>query len=203
MESKLSWDTAFSIAEEDGRKIIDLDTKMDKYELLALLFHKETAKIDSSKEINVVKNDKKRYFEDTTMCYNCGDIGHTSRNCKVVREVNCMYCDTYHNRKPCDFILCDNCLYLGHSARWCRSKPYELEVCTDCPFQYHYSDECPRIWRKYKILGNSKATKDNIIMSCPCCQSSSHFMDDCPQKDRRFSIFTKDYMKIIEKPKPN
>lgn len=182
--------------EENGVKVLDICDSMDKFELLSLLFHRETVKVEALGEISVTKNDKKRYFEDSTICYNCGEIGHVSRNCGVEKERNCMYCDINHKGKPCDFVLCDNCLNLGHNSRNCRSRPRQLRICKKCPLQSHYDDECPRVWRKYRLKSTSKSS--SLIMSCPYCYSDSHFMDDCSMKDRKFTIFTKHYLKVLE-----
>lgn len=43
----------------------------------------------------------------------------------------------------------------------------------------------------------SSSRKSNLIMSCPYCYSDSHFMDDCQMKDRKFTIFTKNFLRIL------
>lgn len=187
-----------NVREENGIKVLDIGHDMGKFEILSLLFHKETIKVEALGEISVVKNDRKRYFEDSTVCYNCGEIGHVSRNCRVERERNCMYCDINHRGRPCDFVLCDNCLNMGHSSRNCRNRSRQSRICRSCPLQCHYEDECPRTWRKYKLRNTAKGC--DLVMSCPYCYSDSHFMDDCLMKDRKFTIFTKNFLKTLEPP---
>lgn len=184
---------------ENNLQIIDIDTDLDTYDLLSVLFHKETMVVDSSTVFSIVKNDKRRYFEDTTVCYKCGEIGHISRDCSLVIERNCMYCDINHKGRSCDFLFCDNCLRLGHTSRYCNTRQFQPINCGQCPSQNHYEEECPRIWRRYN-LKNLKPSK-NLIMSCPLCFSSNHFIDDCEERNRTFTIFTKDYIKLLEKPR--
>lgn len=194
-----SLDLFSQITEENGVKFIDLDQNVDKYELLGMLFHNPTLKVDVDKSFLVSKNDKKRYFEDSSVCFNCGEIGHVVKDCVVVKSRNCMYCDINHDKKPCDYLLCDNCFHLGHTAKFCRSRPYVPIICKNCPTQYHYTDECPKIWRVYKMQNGGK--KNKLIMSCPYCHSDNHFMDDCDMKDRRFSIFTKNFRNLNKRHK--
>ncbi|ELA42942.1 uncharacterized protein VICG_00257 [Vittaforma corneae ATCC 50505] len=183
----------------DGNQIIDIDEDIDKYDLLSMMFHRESVSLDTSRAVTSVKNDKRRYFEDTTVCYKCGEVGHVSRDCTQEQERSCIYCSTMHKGKPCDYLLCDNCFRLGHAYRFCRDRPLEHRLCNLCPAQRHYVDECPRIWRRYKLVNRNRMA--NFVMSCPLCFSSSHLMDDCEEKDRRFTIFTSNYLNAMEKPK--
>lgn len=184
---------------ENGNQIIDLEEDIDKYELLSLLFHKDSIPLDPSNFTANTKNDKKRYFEDTTVCYKCGQLGHVSRNCDSEDQRNCPYCDTNHKGRNCSLLLCDKCLKVGHTFRFCKERTPEPRICMKCPLQYHYSDECPRTWRKYKMIEKKSAEK--LIMSCPICFSTAHFLDDCEMKDKKYTIFTKNYLKILQKDK--
>lgn len=187
------------IKEENGIKVIEIGEFDDKYELLAMIFHNPTLQVDINNSFVISKNDSKRYFEDTTVCFNCGEVGHISRNCKIIDERNCMYCDLKHIKQPCSFILCENCKYLGHHTRFCRGRQYHPQICLECPLQHHYTDECPKVWRVYKF--KNYPNKKAIIMSCPHCQGEDHFLDDCTLNDRKFSIFTKNYMEVARKVK--
>lgn len=182
---------------ENGLQIIDINTDLDKYELLSLIFHKETVVVDTDRVFSTIKNDRKRYFEDTTVCYQCGQMGHVSRNCDVVKKNNCMYCDMDHKGKNCDFLFCDNCLKLGHTYRFCRERRFQPLNCKLCVNQNHYEEECPRIWRRYKLAKIETALE--LIMSCPLCFSNTHFLDDCEMQDRKYTIFTKEYKALLQK----
>lgn len=182
---------------EDGMQVIDLEEDVEKYDLLSRMFHKESVVLDTKDLVLPLKNDKRRYFEDTTVCYKCGELGHVSRDCIQENNKNCMYCDLNHRGKPCDFIFCDNCQRLGHFYKACREKKYKPTVCLECPLQYHYSDECPRVWRKYRLVNEN--VKNEFMASCPLCFSRDHFLDDCEYQERRMTIFTKDYLEILGK----
>ncbi|KAM0681743.1 hypothetical protein GINT2_000257 [Glugoides intestinalis] len=180
---------------EDGIQVIDLEEDMNNYELLSLLFHKKSIPLDSSQIIVSSNIESRRYFGNNAVCYRCGEIGHLSMDCKQDRRVNCMFCDKLHIGCSCDYLLCDNCNMLGHTFRYCKQRPIGNEMCRRCPApQCHYIYECPRKWRKYKLL--NKNSNKTIIASCPLCFSTSHFLDDCDKKDRKFTIFTKKYLSL-------
>lgn len=183
---------------EDGKQILDIDFCVDKYELLSQMFYKETISTDSNISFSNVKAEKKRFFEDTTVCFNCGNMGHVSRECTEDRNRNCMFCDLYHRNKPCQFLFCDNCHHLGHSYKFCRQKRYDYPLCKCAPTQNHYIDECTNMWRTYKIR-NADNYKKDIIKSCPLCFSKSHFIDDCELQTRKYTIFNSDYERYIGK----
>lgn len=183
-----------SIHIEDGNQIIDIEEDIEKYELLSLLFHREAIPIDQSEFVVTAKNDRKRYFGDSTVCYKCGEIGHVSRDCTKDQLRNCVYCSTRHRGRPCDYLFCDRCSRFGHAYHFCREPRPDDRLCNACPDQVHYITECPRVWRHYRF--RSKETRSVAVMSCPLCFSTSHFLDDCEQKARKFSIFTKRYLRI-------
>lgn len=183
----------------DGNQVVDMEEDIGKYDLLSMMFHRESIPLDVSKAAAAARNEKRRYFEDTTVCYKCGEVGHVSRDCAQEQERGCIYCGASHRGRPCDYLLCDNCLRLGHTYRFCRDRQQGHWPCSACPMQRHYADECPRVWRRYRLEGRSRM--GSLVMSCPLCFSTSHLMDDCGEKDRRFTIFTKDYLAVLEKPR--
>lgn len=190
------WDAAMS---NNGQNVIELEVPVEKYELLSLLFHQETLRIERDESIIISKAENKRYFGDSTMCYKCGEYGHQSRDCQSNIERNCMYCGIIHANRPCEYVFCDNCLCFGHRENRCREQQFPKVICRSCPSQYHYTHDCPRAWRRYvtRNLGQSKS----FVMSCAYCHSASHFIDDCESKACRFSIFTKHYKELLQTPK--
>ncbi|KAI5169602.1 hypothetical protein PAEPH01_0852 [Pancytospora epiphaga] len=183
---------------EDGRKVIDITEDMDTYDLLSEIFHNVTVHVDKDTSVSVSKNENSRYFGDGTVCYRCGFTGHMSKDCNASYTRNCAFCSLYHPLEPCEYSFCYNCNHFGHHEKSCREKKLPRFLCKQCKGQLHYSVDCPKPWRSYK-LRNLKVLK-NFRINCAYCHSTAHFIDDCNMKSCQISIFTKKYKELIKKP---
>ncbi|KAI5147945.1 hypothetical protein ENBRE01_0005 [Enteropsectra breve] len=180
---------------EDEKRVVDI-ANVDMYTALSDIFYSDTIFIEKDDAIKIFKNENKRYFGDSTICYECGQTGHLSKDCAIKIERNCAYCSLYHLHRPCAFIFCYNCCSIGHKEKHCKIKKNNKLMCTRCPLQFHLTRDCPRLWRKY-IVRNLHGEK-SLKTSCAFCFSGTHFIDDCPMKDCKISIFSKNYKKLAK-----
>lgn len=163
--------------------------------LISLLYHSpdvQTVKLVSDKENDSVI---KRYYLDTTLCYTCGQIGHTERKCRRNLDPFCVLCTGAHTKSSCPMKVCNKCNLLGHTFKECKeeSDPKRFKKCVYCVNEHTESD-CP-IWRQY-IFKDDTFVKPLSIKGCTNCGSNNHFVDDCRTKKSKFSIFTSDYKNV-------
>ncbi|GFP56109.1 cellular nucleic acid-binding protein homolog [Trichoderma asperellum] len=91
-------------------------------------------------------------------CYNCGELGHTSKGCTQERV-------EHASEKP--KISCYNCGNEGHRVRDCPEPRVDKFACKNCGKSGHRIAECPE-----------PPNLDNV--ECRKCNKTGHFAKDCP-----------------------
>ncbi|AFN84034.1 arginine methyltransferase-interacting protein [Encephalitozoon romaleae SJ-2008] len=170
------------------------------YNILGLVYHFEDVKTENKTRASTKStNSKPRYFCDTTTCFRCGEMSHEFRECtKTFKKDICVLCSRNgHVREQCPCRYCTRCRGFGHSLDVCPS-PRDLdmqEMCKACPAGKHSIEDCPRVWKRYKLNGNT--SRYTIYKACPKCFSRNHFIDDCSSSDRaQSSIFNSSYFEL-------
>lgn len=168
-----------------------------KSEFLSLFYHSyesEDAEINENKEN---ESTQLRYFADTRVCYNCGEVGHVEGKCPLKTQQVCILCGyNDHIRYNCPQIICAKCGLCGHRYRDCKEeidRRKRYMICTRCPNK-HTVPDCSLIWRRYKF---DKLNRNEIRMSCCNCLKKDHFVDDCDGKRSKNGIFTGFYDQLI------
>ncbi|KCZ80066.1 hypothetical protein H312_02522, partial [Anncaliia algerae PRA339] len=192
-DNKIALDS-IEVREFTGNFVYESTYESDQ-KLLSLLYHSPDIKI--SKLISDKENDssKKRYYVDNTLCYECGQVGHTERRCPRNLEPFCVLCTGAHYKVNCIMKVCNRCNTLGHIARDCKEEGDRKRFlqCRKCRYEHSESD-CPR-WRRYIFKENSYV-KPLKYRACTNCASDNHFTDDCRSRKSKFSIFNSDYKSV-------
>ena len=159
--------------EEDAKACIDGLGELDGRQLRTSLA-KEKAKSSSSSSGGGSKSGSKnmnhRYWEKdiSTVCFNCGQVGHIGANCmNPAKAKPCPLCAGLDHEQwgcPCNRI-CFNCGIPGHVNRMCtyrRGMPRRM-VCGICFTQGHHRLQC-RAAPSY--AQNAPAIQDATCMDC-------------------------------------
>ncbi|GAB7350006.1 hypothetical protein MBLNU459_g0682t1 [Dothideomycetes sp. NU459] len=132
-------------------------------------------------------------------CFNCQEIGHTSRNCTEEKreiekaEIKCFNCkEVGHYIRSCpnvreDRNACRNCKQPGHKASDC-TEPRSAEgvECKNCGEMGHFNRDCPTkpkmVCRNCQQEGHraSECTEEHVIV-CRNCDEQGHVSKDCPK----------------------
>lgn len=183
-----------------------LQNENNKDDLLSLFFHSYESNIEDKKSnFDESENTQKRYFADTRICYNCGEIGHIDSKCPKRISKICILCgSTDHIRYNCPLVICSKCGFCGHRFKDCREnidRRKRYNFCFRCPNK-HIINDCSYHWRKYRY---NRLDSKQINKCCCYCLSSNHFIDDCHIRKSKNSIFTVKYEEMLNTygPSPN
>lgn len=169
-------------------------------DLLSLFFHNTNTTIQKSVTSVDIDQSQRRYFADTLICYECGDVGHVSCRCPNLKLDVCIMCGFMgHDRNECPMTVCNRCYMLGHCAKECTGKraAESYMLCKVCAYGEHTIGDCPRKWRVYVVMGDVR--EDRLVKCCSNCYSGNHYVDDCSRGGprTRFSIFNSRFKSMV------
>lgn len=133
-----------------------------------------------------------RYFKLTNpaslvRCLSCGGEGHVQVGCP---SRSCSHCGAWddHFSSACpSFLKCGHCRRRGHSSLHCKNRASEAggvnDPCDTCHGANHIEEECPQLWRSFRIEnmnGLNKIPQQQMLVSCYNCGSRAHWGNDCP-----------------------
>ncbi|EOB13171.1 Protein AIR2 [Nosema bombycis CQ1] len=120
-------------------------------------------------------------------------LSELMKRSKLIEQISyssevCVYCLEIHNGKKCNKQLCRWCNDIGHASSKCNrlSDPDRITLCKCYKNTYHSVNDCPSVWRKYKL--KRPLDLSSIIKSCSNCSSTKHFTNDCVKEQNKFSI---------------
>lgn len=196
---------AFQCAKyQDDCYYITLDDKISINDILEFAFFESLIPVEKDSNLKLVTVEKNRFINEE-ICYLCGNVGHVMRECKVNSIRRCQWCDMEHTTDNCQFKYCSNCRNIGHFEKYCPTKKQKIIPCKICLQKsngkiLHDIDDCPKIWKRYKLLGDVKIKKN---FSCPRCLSHNHYLGDCKLVNQNISIFSKNWSLLCNIDLPN
>jgi hypothetical protein len=134
---------------------------------------------DSSVESEVdnyekMKQKDLRYYaigNITIKCYNCNEVGHTSRNCPNDLIITCTRCNGKgHDEYECPNIKCFKCNRIGHKSFECKVSIKDIIKCDKCKNIGHEYADC--------LINPEIRKKDLKNAVCYFCGKTGHFI--CP-----------------------
>ncbi|OAG31196.1 hypothetical protein NEDG_01609 [Nematocida displodere] len=122
--------------------------------------------------------ESRRYFQSSITCYQCKNLGHTSRDCPRNTANICTLCgDKHHRRNRCPKRVCRRCSMTGHSESFC-PKPARTSQCNTCAPLVHASSECPLYRHEAKVC----EPVGRIHKTCCYCGTQEHFASECKNR---------------------
>jgi len=186
--------------DNQASKVKALDNALiEKEKTFSILAEAEVFSTDSSSDekndIERMKKQEPRYYHSGNIsfkCYNCDEVGHTSRNCPNEKRIICHKCNQQgHIEENCPNMKCFKCNRIGHRSFECTVKSQEIEKCENCKNVGHMAEDCLITPLKIK-----KSFLNNY--QCIFCRSKGHLI--CPYKKETFIIeeYLSDNVEISE-----
>ncbi|OQS55114.1 zcchc7 [Ecytonucleospora hepatopenaei] len=154
---------------EGGIFNIFLEKPIKTSNLLEFIFHNKIVEVQKNQDLKLTSIQKNRFTNDI-VCFRCNGIGHVSKDCDVVEERRCQWCDEVHHNESCPMYFCSRCYSFGHKERVCHVKNINFKRCSSCFFK-HDARDCPKIWRQYKIY---KMVEKALFYTCSNCPGEQH-----------------------------
>ena len=132
----------------------------------------------------------------TIRCYNCNEVGHTSRNCPHDLIITCTRCNGKgHDDYECPNIKCFKCNRIGHKSFECKVSSKDIIKCDKCKNVGHEYEDC--------LINPEIRRKDLKNIVCYFCSKEGHFI--CPiSKDHTvIEEYHSDHVVMSESEKEN
>jgi hypothetical protein len=129
---------------------------------------------ESDPEAPDMKRTELRYFNTnlTIKCFNCGEVGHMSRNCPHDEIIICTRCNERgHDSFNCFNMKCFKCNRIGHRSFECKLK--DVKRCEKCGHNGHVSSDC---------LSKADNITDQNLKVCRFCGDDKHLICPFPRK---------------------
>jgi hypothetical protein len=134
----------------------------------------KSVKEESESDVDMTRF-QQRYFKTniTMKCYNCGEVGHMSRNCALDEIIICTKCnETGHESFNCKNMKCFKCNKMGHKSSECTLK--DVKRCKKCENNGHTVTDC--------LVKSSRVTENDVIKVCRFCGKNGHLVCPFPSK---------------------
>ncbi|KAI5171506.1 hypothetical protein NEFER03_0828 [Nematocida sp. LUAm3] len=136
----------------------------------------------------------KRYFQVSTVCYQCKKSGHTARDCEENIFFLCTICGGRdHKKNRCAHRVCRICSMSGHAEVVC-SRRFYIPLCKRCNSGKHTLSAC----FTYREGANISFPSHPIKKSCCFCGADGHFLSECREvdgpQDSTFYISPEEYI---------